>query len=519
MSKTLYEQHLKNLDSEQVTREIISEKENGIARGVSAPYDGAPTPCVTQIFSFIKEPNLDYVFTDSLTGCAGIIAVSGDGSPFKPANALVIHDKGGDHLKSSKKLLEDFFIDQQKQGYTKMRLIWGNGVINGAIVPTHTEDTKKMIHSLGHKYSHLDIKHLPNQTTLVIDKNGNPIKLAQNPAVKTADMNMIYSNYSAVDIQQWVNTDFDRPFQANFIPPTHKIKEPKEHIDDALLEGKFPNIAFLQSQDMTYYLNCKTATIPTNASSLESKILLHLDPLLKTIGEQLQYYNKKYVDYNKWGPSREPEKARLMSRKWWALLFMANELMEGLNNKPIRNQLFKEDFYSAWVPESMNGRFSTAAKLINKADREFILSKKFELLSNSSHQQLPYSSEIKLRISITKVPPNQRDNNIQAVLHVLDNEKLICNEEEAVPVIIKKIKTILDNIDYNDEKNIAQALIEVKELINQEPSNNYSPNTQDIITAFKDSNTFQQVRNNLSKNLSIDSLIQSFEKKNNLNIN
>ena len=161
---TQYERNRDKLDSERVIREIISS-EKVIARGVSAPYEGTPTPCVTETFSFVKEPDLQYVFTDSLTGCAGLIAVSGDGSPFKPAHAQVIHDKGGDKLESSKKLLEDFIIAQQKEGYTRMRLIWGNGVVKEALNPTHTVDTKLMISQLGQKYPHLDIKNLPMQLT------------------------------------------------------------------------------------------------------------------------------------------------------------------------------------------------------------------------------------------------------------------------------------------------------------------------------------------------------------------
>ncbi|WP_392537312.1 hypothetical protein [Legionella sp. 227] len=190
---TQYELYQKNLDREQISREITSSG-TVIARGVAAPYEGTPTPCVSEQFRLI-EPKLQYVYTDALTGCAGLIAISGDAVPpandFKSSSVLIIHDKGGDNLKSSQKLLEDFINAEQKAGHNRMRLIWGNGVIEGAVLPTHTLNTQRMVDRLAQQYPHMDIKHLPNQMILVADKQGNPLNLSGTPLAKMATMDSL----------------------------------------------------------------------------------------------------------------------------------------------------------------------------------------------------------------------------------------------------------------------------------------------------------------------------------------
>ena len=108
MADTKYERYYSTLDFNKIIR-IIPKDGIEIAKGVSAPYGGAQTPCVSETFTFDEKSPLQYFFTDALTGCAGFIAVSGDINSdnqfFKPSKALIIHDQGGDKLESSQKLL------------------------------------------------------------------------------------------------------------------------------------------------------------------------------------------------------------------------------------------------------------------------------------------------------------------------------------------------------------------------------------------------------------------------------
>jgi hypothetical protein len=404
MSKTKYELYRENLDSERISREInVSEEGPVIARGVSAPYEGAPTPCVEETYR-LDEPALRYVFTDALTGCAGLIAVSGDVSPttsgFTASKALVIHDKGGDSLVSSQKLLEDFIISQSREGHTRMRLVWGNGVVREAVDPSHTFATTRMIHALAQKYPHLEIKHLPNQMALIVDKNGNPINIADTALSQVPRMEVICQGEQAIDIQSRVDLNFERGFQRDFTPPETVVRAPSpvDQINVALSKGKFPPTELIQTDEtMKVYLNNVTAKIPTSGADashyreLTAKIKDHPNPVVQEIGKQIEDYKIKYMQ-NSYGTSPNLKKAELMSRKWWAMLCMANELMEGLEGKPVRKQLFDKQFFTTWIPRSMEGTFSTkAASLVEKVDKEFLLSKKLSLIDgipsvDSAHQ-------------------------------------------------------------------------------------------------------------------------------------
>ncbi|MCC5791822.1 MAG: hypothetical protein JJT82_04330 [Legionellaceae bacterium] len=394
MPPTKYETYKGSLDTDRITRDISSSG-SVIAKGVSAPYEGAQTPCVAATFN-LKEPALQYVFTDALTGCAGFIAVSGDISQntgtFKAANALVIHDKGGDALQSSQILLEDFFMEQKKNGHHRMRLIWGNGVVHGNVDQSHTRNTKAMVSQLAQDYPHLDIKHLPKQMALVIDTQGNPVNLSDTSWSNVARMETLLEKSSAHNIPMPIDVHFERSFQADFITDTKEQAppNPKEQVNDALHEGKFPPIWLIQSDEkMTLYLKDKTASIPMSGgdsahyNELTDTIKKHPDTLVQEIGKQLDHYKLEYVK-SIWGTSKSPKKAELMSRKWWAMMFLATESMQGLQNQPARKQLFDKNFYTVWVPRSMEGSFSkTAASLVEKTGRQFIFFQKIDIIDGS----------------------------------------------------------------------------------------------------------------------------------------
>lgn len=404
--QTQYELYRENLDRERVNHEIISSG-TVIARGVAAPYEGAPTPCVAAQFPLI-EPNLQYVYTDALTGCAGIIAISGDAVPpetdFKSSSVLIIHDKGGDNLNSSEKLLEEFIIAEQKAGHTRMRLIWGNGVIEGAVLPTHEHITERMVGRLAQNYPHLDIKHLPNQMVLVADKQGNPLNLSGTPLAKVPTMDRL-NQMSLEDIclKDQVDLKFDRPFQKEFIPTIAKAEKVVDHrnlIDAALKEGKFPPIWLLQSNEsLKAYLDTKTAKLPSEGQAaidhnkLIEKFKNHSNSFLKEIGKKLDDYTIRHGIYS-WSSSNA-SKAELMSRKYWALLCMGTELMEGLDKKPVRKEIFDQDFLKKWIPKSMNATFSSKASSFVEKAKKFVDSQRIKTIDGSKKPEQTFRHDAK----------------------------------------------------------------------------------------------------------------------------
>jgi type II secretory pathway pseudopilin PulG len=397
MTQTQYEIHGASLDQSRVTRVITSPTSGAvIAQGVSAPYANAPTPCAVEFYK-LNPPNSDYVFTDALTGCAGFIAVSGDLSAsgaFIPSQALVIHDKGGDRLASSGKLIEDFIRAEHQAGHGRMRLIWGNGVVREKTDPTHTLDAERVVRDLALRYPHLDIKRLPDQMALVIDKQGRPINLAGTPLCTKPTMEeLCLQDPVPIATTDLIDLDFDRAFQRAHIPvrPVATAADPAKVVGEALSQGRFPPIWLANEARMKVLIENSTSKIPTSGDEgrryreLAQQFEHHpTSQLLQTIGAQLETYRTRYIAYNTAGRTADPAQAKLMGRKWWALLCMATELKDGLDGKPVRRQLLDKSFFKEHIPTSMDGHLSkTTANLVERADREFLLSHRDALIDGS----------------------------------------------------------------------------------------------------------------------------------------
>ncbi len=257
-----------------------------------------------------------------------------------------------------------------------MRLIWGNGVELVAVDRTGTRDTEQMVGRLANKYPHLDIKHLPGQTSLVADRQGNPVNLSNTP-LATAGMEWLCKDPKDIGMDDQVDLKFTRPFKNTFIPPqrAEPVSKPSDQINEALLNGKFPPIPLMQSDNsIKPYVNNMTAKIGTDQqqyATLISKFAESNNPLLKEMGQQLQTYERRHIEYK--FVSRDPKKAELMSRKWWATLCMATELKEGLEGKPVRKEIFNKEFLKEAIPRSMEGMFSKTADYVDKINKEINL--------------------------------------------------------------------------------------------------------------------------------------------------
>ncbi|CAM4037159.1 hypothetical protein LEPN108286_01415 [Legionella pneumophila subsp. pneumophila] len=127
-----------------------------------------------------------------------------------------------------------------------------------------------------------------------------------------------------------------------------------------------------------------------------------------------------------------------------------------------------------------------------------------------SRQESPtLPNKAKIRISIMKIPTNEREENILAVHTVLKNDELLRNQGGSVPTIIKEIRDIVGKIDPSEEENIATAIIEIKGKIAGNSDKNYNENVRDVINAFESSICcdFRKIRAALTTNPAMDEIM------------
>ncbi|HAT8123721.1 TPA: hypothetical protein JA336_07030 [Legionella pneumophila] len=127
-----------------------------------------------------------------------------------------------------------------------------------------------------------------------------------------------------------------------------------------------------------------------------------------------------------------------------------------------------------------------------------------------SRQESPtLPNKAKVRISIMKIPANEREENILAVYTVLENDELLRNQGGSVPTIIKEIRDIVGKIDPSNEENIAHAIIEIKRKIADNSDNNYNENAHDIINALNNPSCcdFRKIRAALTANPAMDEIM------------
>jgi len=277
-----------------------------------------------------------------------------------------------------------------------MRLIWGNGIVPKGEFRDHAFETQKMVYQLVKKYPHLEVKHLPEQMTLLADKNGNPINLSETSFCDVATMETIWQHRTDIDLQNKVDVKFAAHFRMEFEPPQTEINIPNpiDQIDDALNRGRFPPIWLLQSNpNMKSYLDRKTAQIPMSGADADwsDKFKNHPLPLLQDIGRQLDKYKKEYTQ-SRHSALSNSDKAQLKSRKWWAMAFLATEIKdayEAQETPKARIQLFGKDFYKEWLANSMDGLKSTAASLVEKAVTELIMTEELKVIDGNREPVKP----------------------------------------------------------------------------------------------------------------------------------
>lgn len=368
--QTQYDKYRSELDQDQVCQDLIIDGEL-IALGVSAPYAGCPTPCVEQIFNAKDAP---FFFTDSLTGCAGFIAISGNQTEnaFEAHHILIIHDKGGDELQSTRKLLELFVNDQTRTGSNSIKLVWGNGRIPKDVDQTHSEHTKSMVRQLEQKYSHLSTKNISQQMILAVTNNGTPL-IGNSTGIDKMYPPYLTTQTSQKDNKKHQYDHVGRP--GSYMPRspgenTTLYESDKKTIDRYLIVGQCPDINLtLSNEKLKAYLHEKMCTIPTQGhdaviySELITRISIHTNPTLKKIGSQLQQYRFEFIKSSLLGQKQD---SKLISQNWWILLMIATELIKGFDEKNARQEIFSNTLHTKMLAQGLMHR-----NLLKEAQKEF----------------------------------------------------------------------------------------------------------------------------------------------------
>ncbi|HAT8179506.1 TPA: hypothetical protein JA361_08545 [Legionella pneumophila] len=113
---------------------------------------------------------------------------------------------------------------------------------------------------------------------------------------------------------------------------------------------------------------------------------------------------------------------------------------------------------------------------------------------------LKAQQDMKVKVNVLRIPTNEREANIVAVYAVLINKELMGNIDD-IPNVIWQIKSIIENINLDDDDDIAKSICLIKEKIENSNENYANKNIMDFINAFRKKSdfTFRQIRHELAQ--------------------
>lgn len=107
---------------------------------------------------------------------------------------------------------------------------------------------------------------------------------------------------------------------------------------------------------------------------------------------------------------------------------------------------------------------------------------------------------IKVSLNVLRIPANEREANIVAVYAAIINEKLI-GAMGNIPDIILQIRSVIENINLDDEDDIAESLCLIREKIENSNEDSTNEHVTNILRIFskKGKLTFKQIREDLAQ--------------------
>lgn len=171
------------------------------------------------------------------------------------------------------------------------------------------------------------------------------------------------------------------------------------------------------------------------------------------------------------------------------------EIEEGINN--LEQIVAREEFVD--LPD-LSRDLDEIEEGVNSLEQ-------IEIISPTVATALP--NKLKVRSNIIKIPASEREENIFAVNAVLHDDDLMKGQDGKIPDIILEIRNIMEDIDCSDDKEIAAAIIQIKDRINNSKERNHSTNTQEIINVFSQPGhiNFRVIRDGLSKNEAMEKIM------------
>lgn len=120
------------------------------------------------------------------------------------------------------------------------------------------------------------------------------------------------------------------------------------------------------------------------------------------------------------------------------------------------------------------------------------------------------SNKTKIGLNVTKIPESEREENILAILTVLNNDELLKNKDDTIPAIIEEIREIVGKLDSSKEEEIVDAIIDIKTKIADCSDSIDNEHALNIIEAFNipDGN-FKKIRAALAVDKEIKHIMDS----------
>lgn len=180
----------------------------------------------------------------------------------------------------------------------------------------------------------------------------------------------------------------------------------------------------------------------------------------------------------------------------WEWMSPLSILIEATNNENALNCLLR----NGADPHLIVGHQSAIETARNQGKENLAQCMEEHLKRTSVPAEHKKQMELKCHMNVIKIPANEREQNILAVLNVL-NSSLLNNKDNTTPVVVQNIKAIVEQIDPRDTEHISEKIKEIKALIKS-----HAKDTEDnfyvrnILEAFESvtNDNFKKIRESLS---------------------
>ncbi|KTD42251.1 hypothetical protein [Legionella parisiensis] len=180
----------------------------------------------------------------------------------------------------------------------------------------------------------------------------------------------------------------------------------------------------------------------------------------------------------------------------WDFISPLLVLIEDANNENALNCLLR----NGADPHLIVGHQSAIEAAKNRDKENLVHCMEEHIKRMSAPTEHKKQLELKCHMNIIKIPANEREQNILAVLNLL-NSPLLNNKDNTPSVVVQNIKAIVVQIDHENTENISEKIKEIKALIKahgkDREDNSYVRNILDVFENVTQDN-FKKIRESLT---------------------